>query len=161
MNPNTLAGTEFEKPRGVSRVDVRRGFTQVHVTDLSTPLADSRLKVLMAITDAGVSLDFLKLTQNGVSFLVSEPSAGKAQSALAKVGVSVSMQPECGIVLIHAVNLRDEEGLVARLVSIAIREGVPVEHLSDMHDRLLLVTASAEADRLAAVYRQELMGGAA
>lgn len=161
MTSQTSTGTEFEKPRGVSQVEVRKGYAQVHVTGLPSPLPESRLMVLRSVADAKISLDFLKLTQDGLSFLVPEGLSETAESVLRQAAVQVAMQPNCSIVLIHAVNIRDEEGLISRLVSIANHENVPVEHLSDMHDRLLLVTDSAQAERLAAVYRKELLGEAA
>lgn len=160
MSAQSSSGTEFEKPRGVSLVEVRGGFSQVHLTALSDPLPESRLEVLRAVANAGVSLDFLKLTQGGLSFLVDEAVSEKADRALASCGASVSIQRGCGIVTIHAVNIRDEEGLISRLVSVAIREGTSIEHLADMHDRLLLVTDEAQAARLAEVYKREFLGGA-
>src|SRR3989304_5337634 len=113
MTPQPNAGTEFEKPRGVSKVEVRSGYAQVHVTGLPAPLPESRLAVLKAVSDAKISLDFLKLTQDGLSFLVPESLADTAKSLLNKAKVEVSVQPSCSIVLIHAVNIRDEEGLIS------------------------------------------------
>lgn len=155
------AGTEFEKPRGVSQIEVRHGFAQVHVSNLSEPIAERRLGVLKSISDAKISLDFLKLTQGGLSFVVDEQKAPSAQSALEGSGATVSVQLGCSIVLVHAVNIRDEEGLVARLVSIATRENTRIEHLADMHDRLLLVTENEQAAKLADAYTRELIGGQA
>lgn len=160
MSHPIVSGTEFEKPRGVREIEVRAGFAQVHVTGLGEPLPESRLGVLKAVADAGISLDFLKLTQDGLSFLVPKESAKNAEEALSKTGAEVHLQPDCSIVSVHAVNIRDEEGLVARLVSVAIREGTAIEHLADMHDRLLLVTTDAEAEKLAEVYKREFLRAA-
>lgn len=155
------AGTEFEKPRGVSQIEVRNGFAQVHVSHLSEPIAKGRRQVLQSIADARISLDFLKLTQGGLSFVVDEQRAAQAQAALESSGATVSVQLRCSIVLVHAVNIRDEQGLLAKIVSIATRENTNIEHLADMHDRLLLVTEDTQASRLADVYRAELIGGPA
>ncbi len=152
------SGTEFEKPRGVSRVEVRRGYAQVHVTGLKEPLADTRLAVLRAIAEAAISLDFLKLTQSGVSFLIPEAATDAARSALEGAAVTAAIGTGASIVLVHAVNMRDEEGLVARLASIAIGSGAPIEHVADMHDRLLIVTEDSHADSMALAFEREFKG---
>lgn len=150
--------TEFEKPRGVSTVEVRGGYAQVHVTNLAEPLADSRLRVLAAIADARISLDFLKLTQSGLSFLIQETQSTMASMALNSVSVDSQIKGGRSIVLVHAANLRDEEGLLAKLVSVAIGCGVAMEHLSDMHDRMLLVTDDGGATRLAKEFESRFVG---
>ena len=66
FSPSQISETDFEKQRGISRVEVRTGLTQVHVLDLSEPISKSRLRVLDAVSSAGISLDFLKLTPNGM-----------------------------------------------------------------------------------------------
>jgi aspartokinase len=144
---------EFEKPRGISRVDVRSGFAQVQISGLPNPLAECRLAALKAVAEAGIGIDFLKLTQSGLSFMIAESQSGLAEKALAKAGIRSEIHRGRSVVLIHAVNLRDEEGLLAKLVSQAVGSGVEIEHLSDMHDRLLLVTGEEDAARLADQFR--------
>jgi hypothetical protein len=75
---------EFEKPRGINRVEVRAGYAQAHVSDLPRPLTESRLAVLKAIAQAQISLDFLKLTQSGLSFLILEAFSAKTKEVLSK-----------------------------------------------------------------------------
>jgi aspartokinase len=149
--------TEFEKPRGVNRVEVRDGYAQVHVSQLGAPLAESRLQALRAVASASVSIDFLKLTQGGLSFMVPEGSTGAVEPSLKELRCRFTVAPGRSIVLVHAANLRDEEGLLAKLVSIAIAAGVNIEHLSDMHDRMLLVTDDSGAKRLAKEYESQLL----
>lgn len=140
--------TEFEKPRGIHTVEVRPGYAVVEVLNLSTPLDEKRLDVLRAVAKVGISVDFLKLTQTGLSFLIPQEKAELAESTLKEFGAQYEVSGERSIVMVHAVNMRDEEGLIARIVSSAIRSGVEVEHLSDMHDRMLIVCPSVQADRL-------------
>ena len=149
-----ISETEFEKRRGISRVEVREGYAQVHLTDLSEPLTDSRLAVLKAATDAGISLDFLKLTPDGMSFLVREESAGNLETVLRKVAPNVAMQKGRDVVMVHAVNRRDEEGLIASIVLQAIKSGAAIGHVSDMHDRVLIVVGKDDSSRL----KQQLEG---
>jgi aspartate kinase len=141
--------TEFEKPRGVSRVEIRDGFAQVQVDGLGEPEAEARIEVVRQIAEADVSLDFLKLTPNGLSFLVPESSAKAAEAALANGRARFRILAPRSIVMVHAVNMRDEEGLIARIVSQAIGTGLTLEHLGDMHDRILIVLESGDAKKLA------------
>ncbi|HLK14112.1 MAG TPA: hypothetical protein VKT78_04850, partial [Fimbriimonadaceae bacterium] len=48
-------------------------------------------------------------------------------------------------VLVHAVNMRDEEGLIARVVQEVIASGARMDHISDMHDRMLVVVHTEDA----------------
>ena len=154
-----LAGeTEFEKPRGIHRVEVRPGLVRVHISQLTGGLAESRRRVLAYIADAGVSIDFLKLTPTGLSFVVSESRAVGVDKCL------TSFHAERSLLIIHAVNMRDEEGLISRVLAEVIRSGVELEHLGDSHDRLLIVVPDSEAEALAARLRdlgEANSGGAA
>ncbi|MFN3729962.1 MAG: hypothetical protein ACK4XJ_09650 [Fimbriimonadaceae bacterium] len=151
------ATTSFERRLGVSRVDVRPGYTQVHVLGLRNGLAELRLAILKAVAAAGVSIDFLKLTHDGLSFLVVDHHAEAAREALVAAGKRVYIQGDRSIVLIHAVNMRDEEGLVAKIIQIAIETGARIEHVSDMHNRALLVVATEDAPHVAAAIDAQLV----
>jgi len=155
-----IVETEFEKRRGISSVEIRRGFVRVHVSKLPEPIMDARLNMLQAITAAGVSIDFLKFTQSGATFMAPEPTADKVRAALDKQGFTYSAKTDRCIVLVDAVNMRDEEGLIASLVSEAISSGARIDHLGDMHDRLLIVTDEPSAEALAQGIRSKFMGGA-
>lgn len=147
--PQDLAGTEFERRRGATTVEIRDGFAQVHVQELSEPIHESRLGVLGRIARAGISIDFLKLTTDGLSFLVPEARAEQSRACLTDGGYRFELHHDRSIVLANAVNMRDEEGLIARIVSVAIATGVPIDHLADMHDRLLIVVEQSGARRVA------------
>jgi hypothetical protein len=145
----TQAETGFEKKRGISRLEIREGYSQVHVRELSEPIMESRLAVLDAVAEAGVSLDFLKLTSDGLSFIVSQEKSSMIESCLAQKGHAFDLAKGRSIVLVHAVNMRDEEGLIAKIVALAISSGARLDHLGDMHDRLLIVAETSQAQALA------------
>jgi len=119
-----------------------------NVTNLIDDVMPARLRVLQAVADASVSIDFLKLTPSGLSFLVSSDEASRVKSALSGTGGDFSLRLDRSIVMIHAVNIRDEEGLIAMVMREAISEGTAIDHVGDMHDRLLLVVSEADAARL-------------
>lgn len=150
--------TDFEKPRGVSAVEVRDGFAQVIVEDLEGNVGNRRLEVLATVAGAGVSLDFLKLAPRGLSFLVPSEKADQVRGALEALGVEFALRVPRSIVMVHAVNMRDEEGLIARIVSSAIGTGMAIEHLGDMHDRMLIVLESDDARKLSGHLNAHLAG---
>jgi aspartokinase len=152
-----VSETEFEKRRGINSVEVREGFAQVHVNDLTEPLMESRLHVLTAANKDGISLDFLKLTPDGMSFLVKEDQADAIKKTIASLGVEVTVESGRHVVMVHAVNMRDEEGLIASIVLQAIKSGAAIGHVSDMHDRVLMVVSKDDSVRL----KQQLEGNLA
>lgn len=135
--------TAFERPRGVHRIETREGFSQVHVASVS-----ERAAVLAAVASARVSIDFVKLTPSGLSFIVPQQDANAVSNALANLAPT-EIRPDRSIVLVHAVNIRDEEGLISKIVRVATEAQVDLDHIGDMHDRLLLVVPSGDAPRLA------------
>lgn len=153
--------TDFEKRRGISKVETRNGYAQFQADDLPSPTMVQRLELLKCIAADGISIDFLKFTQRGLSFLVSEPDAERAAGALRNSGVEFQQRKDQSIVLVHAVNMRDEDGLIAEIVQTSIDHGFTIDHLGDMHDRLLLVTSTEQATRLADAIRSNLVGDSA
>jgi len=152
----TMRETEFEKRRGISRIEIREGYVQVHVAGLQEPLMPSRLAILQAIRDAEISLDFLKLTTNGLSFLVTADQSGAVQATLEGQAPELSVRQDRRVVMVHAVNMRDEEGLIARIVAAAIASGAQLEHVGDMHDRMLIVTDGPGATLVSQAIRSRL-----
>ncbi len=153
--------TEFEKKRGINTVELRPGLTRALVSELPEPIMASRLKVLEVVRDAGVSIDFLKFAQGAMSFVAADADHKKLEAALKNVDGKAELEGDCCIVSVHAVNMQDEEGLVARIVSEVIASGEAVDHIGDMHDRLLLVTDSKTGERLAKKLRDRIEKGAA
>ena len=74
--------TEFEKKRGISSVEVRPGLTRALVTNLPEPIMASRLRVLEAVRNAGVSIDFLKFGKAAMSFVAADADHKRLESAL-------------------------------------------------------------------------------
>jgi aspartate kinase len=145
--------TEFEKKRGISSVDSRLGYAQVHISNLLGNVPEARLRVMSALADAGISIDFLKLTPTGLSFLVKNEEGEVVARTVKDVAVDCSIRPNQAIVLVHAVNIRDEEGLVGDIVCAVIGAGIEIQHTGDMHDRLLLVVSESVAQETISVIR--------
>lgn len=151
-----IGETEFEKTRGINSVEVRRGLASAYLSGLAEPAMESRLAALDAIEAAGISVDFLKLSPGAMSFLIDESDQEKLRNALTEVGISFELVSDRCVVHVHAVNMQDEEGLIARVLSEVIASGEQVDHVGDMHDRLLLVTDAKTGERLAQRIRERL-----
>ncbi len=151
-DPQTFAAmpeTEFEKPRGIYKVEIRRGFLTVHVSSLDPgDPTQAILSVLKLLRESKMSIDFLKLTKLGLSFVTPESLKSQVSQVLQQAGVEHEIKDGCSIVLAYAANMRDEEGLIARVVSEVIGTGVRVDHLGDMHDRVLMVMDDRDADKV-------------
>ena len=156
-SPQQIAETAFEKRRGISHVEDRSGYAQAHVSRLPQPMMQHRLKVLDAIGNAAINIDFLKLTGTGLSFVVPEDLAASVSQVLEGLDVHFSIREDRHILLVHAVNMRDEEGLIARILHEAIASGVRLDHVSDMHDRVLMVVKAEDAPRLKERIEENLM----
>lgn len=139
-----MVETEFERQRGVIETEIREGFALFEVDGLEEPLAESRTQALERIAKAKISIDFLKLTADGLSFVVNESLAPEVAQALQ--GLHATHTPGRCVVSAWSPNLRDEEGLAARLVSAVIASGAVLDHVSDMHDRLLFLMDRSGAE---------------
>jgi aspartokinase len=138
--------TQFERPRGIDNIEVVRGYARAEVSDLSEPLIDSRIDVLKALED--VSLNFVKFTQTGLSFVCKADFADKAEAALQAAGFKFDIQRDRCIVTAHAVNMRDDAGLIAKVISAAIASGANTDQFGDNHDRVMIACDNDSAERI-------------
>ncbi len=140
--------TIFEKQRGISHVEARHGYAQVHVSRIENRVMEERLRILDAVATAGISMDFLKLTPTGMSFMVREENSATVEQVLGNTGAHFSVRNGRSIVLVYAVNIRDEEGMIANILQTTITTCAQVDHVGDMHDRMLMVVRSEDVDRV-------------
>jgi aspartokinase len=140
----------FDLPRGLGEPLVRDSYAQVLVSFSDQEAKNGRLEALNIIQSNGLSIDFLKFTHNGVSFVISADQAKKAAEVLANIDADVKLSEGRSILLIPAVNMRDDEGLLAHVLSEAIKTKAEILHIGDMHDRVLIVTDTEGAKEIAA-----------
>jgi aspartate kinase len=140
--------TIFEKRRGISRVEARHGYAQIHVSRIESRLMEERIRILEMLAQAGISIDFLKLTPTGMSFMVRDDNSGNIEQVLNSTGTHFSIRNGRSIVLVYAVNIRDEEGMIANILQTTITTCAQVDHVGDMHDRLLMVVKTEDVDRV-------------
>ncbi len=145
----------FERRRGIGQVVLKDGYAQVHISDFAVPVHPMRLKVLEMVKNAEINIQLLKLTPSGLTYLVSEANAQKLNDILAVTAFHFTIKKGRSIVEIHAVNMRDEEGLIAKVVASAIASGAKMEHIGDMHDRLIITASNDDAQRIAGFIESE------
>ena len=153
-SPFSGAETAFEKARGISDIRVSINWSQVHIEHLTNPVPEHRIRVLEKLKTCSIKIQLLKLNHDGLSFLIKESDREQVSALLSDWNPAVS--PEMCIISIFAVNVRDEEGLIARIIGAAISSGARLEHAADMHDRLLIAARISDADQIITSIRSGL-----
>ncbi len=149
--PLQASETAFEKARGVNRVEIRTGFASARIGGLHGEVLKERLAILQPVFESGISFDFLKFSADGMSFVVPESLREKLEGVLHSSGAEFEVKGGRAVLIIHAVNMRDEAGLVAKIVSQVIDSGANIEHLGEMHDRLLMLMGKGGAEKAKAM----------
>ena len=147
--------TVFEKKPGVHSVEIESGFSQVCIFGLSQSL--SRIQMLEYLAKNKINIDFLKLTIDGLSFIIKDQDYSKVESIFEELDCNCKISPNRSILVVHAVNLRDEEGLIAEILAMAVVLGVELDHVGDTHNKLLLVTSSEQTELLSEKIQKELI----
>jgi aspartokinase len=149
--PKQATETAFEKARGVNQVEIRTGFASARIGGLHGDVVKERLAILQPVFEAGISFDFLKFAADGMSFVVPESLREELERVLHFSGAEFEVKGDRAVLIIHAVNMRDEAGLVSKIVSQVIDSGANIEHLGEMHDRLLMLMGKGGADKAKAM----------
>ena len=145
--PTMRSQTFFETARGISSVEVAYGQALIVVSGIAEKDAEcGRIEALRALAERGVSLDFLKLSPHGLSFILPEGVAEDAVAALQKSGLDAESVLGRVIVTVSAPNIRDESGLVAGIAECVVRSGAAIDHVGDMHSSVQIVVDSGNAE---------------
>ncbi|MFM9873591.1 MAG: hypothetical protein ACKVQS_09035 [Fimbriimonadaceae bacterium] len=149
--PLQATETAFEKARGVNQVEIRTGFASARIGGLHSDVIKERLVILQSVFEGEISFDFLKFAADGMSFVIPETLRERLEGVLTASGAEFEVKGDRAVLIIHAVNMRDEAGLVAKIVSQVIDSGANIEHLGEMHDRLLMLMGKGGAERAKAM----------
>ncbi len=140
--------TTFETTRGISSIDISQGHALIIVSNISeNENGKQKISALKAIKQSGISMDFLKLSADGFSFIVPEEAAQSAKDALCKHNFNVTLLKDRAILSVYAPNIRDESGLVARIAQRVVQTGAYIDSLGDMHSQVLIVLDSKFAQQ--------------
>lgn len=152
--------TEFERPRGALDVSVEDGYSQIHAGGLPEPIHENRLLLLQTVRASATNLKMLKMTPSGLSFLVRESDTAHLRDAISVLPFTISVRPGRSLVYVHCVNMRDEEGLIAKVLAVAIGSGAKMEHVGDRHNCMLIAAEDEDAGRIAESLRHAFQEGA-
>jgi aspartokinase len=145
---------ELETRRGISEVEVRHGFAQIHLDLGREDLAARRISLLGLLADAGISHKYLQLTRSGLAFIITEEQVDAIRIALD--GRPYELNLERSIVLVNAVGMREERGMIASILQAAIASGVQIDHIGDMHNKMFMVVRGDVAEETAERFREQL-----
>lgn len=152
--------TAFETERGVSAVVLSRNHALVVVSEIDeTELTERRIHAMRTLSQAGCSIDFLKLSLDGFSFVVPEEQATAVREALCGAGFEAKALTGRAMITVKAVNIRGESGLVARIAQTVVESGAAIESLGDMHSSVLLIVDERSAEGAVAALRQLISNG--
>lgn len=142
-----MSDTYFETKRGISDVKVTYGHAWVVVGGFSeNAISDRRLQALRVLKDSGISIDFLKLSPDGFSFVVREEIASRVQEALCSNGFDAKVLKNRAIIEVSAPSIREEEGLIARIAEFIVRNRANIDSVGDMHSAVLIVVDADSAE---------------
>jgi len=122
----------FEPPRGVTRIEARPGLDHFVLPTPGPPKDLAR--VFRPLTDAGVSVDLVKLHENGLHFALSSSEAPRAQQVLAGLGYQLQPTPNCAIITVYAPDMRSIPGIMGRIVSALQHAGVAILETDDSYN---------------------------
>ncbi|MER3412644.1 MAG: hypothetical protein C4341_00065 [Armatimonadota bacterium] len=146
--------TSIETARGISSVEVSNGHALVVVSGMhEDDSAQRMLDALRELKDADCSIDFLKISNSGFSFIVPESGADAAIRALRSAGFAADALGGRSIITVRAPNIRDESGLVARIAQLVVRSGATIEQLGDMHSSVQVVVETSRVEEAAGALR--------
>lgn len=148
--------TQFEAQRGVSEVEVLHGFAQVHVPLGAGDIMQKRIHVLGILAENGISHKYLKLTQDGLAFIIREDQCEQVSTVLGNARIPFELNEGRSVVLVKAIGMWEERGMIASVLEAAIASGVHIDHVGDMHDRLFLVVQGELAEKTATNFRERL-----
>lgn len=152
-----MASQTFEAQRGISSVETAAGFALVQVFGMpSEDLPQRRIQCLEHLASNGVSFDFLRLSTDGFSFVVPGREAAKVETPLNELGVRFEQLSNQSLVTVSVPNLREENGLLAKIVEIVASTGVQVNSIGDTHTSILILLAANDATSVANVLRSRV-----
>ncbi|MFN3648810.1 MAG: aspartate kinase [Armatimonadota bacterium] len=161
LPPATGSGAPFEKERGVTSVSAQGVYAFVAVS-LPTPAprahADrlaQELQVYRTLTEAGISINLVKLNTLGLSFVVDADEATAAERVLAAAGFESTVTPSVAMVSVKAGGMRGIPGVMARIAGALLEAQIPILQTGDAPDTVFCLVESHRAEEAVARLRAE------
>lgn len=142
------ARVAFEKERGVTAVNAKGPYAFLSVAPRNTGEAPSaqHLTIYHLLSEGGVSINLVKLHEDGLSFVVDERELAEAQSLLAGAGFETTVTPSVSMVSVYAAGMRGLSGVMARISDALLRTGIRMVQTGDGPDTVFCLVESARAE---------------
>lgn len=150
------ARAPFEKERGVTSVTARGVYAFLVVSlDPAQPRAARQLHIYRTLSEHGISINLVKLHQDGLSFVVEETQVEAARAALARAGYATTATPSVSMVSVYAAGMRTLTGVMARIAGALLRAGIPIVQTGDGPDTVFCLVEAARARQAVAALCEE------
>ncbi len=114
---------------GVTHVS---GITQIKIITESSP-GKFQKKVLRALADAGISIDFININPETIVFTVKDDMASRAVNIIEELGFTAQVTPNCAKVAAVGAGMTGRPGVMASIVEVLEGEGIPILQSADSY----------------------------
>ena len=133
----------FEPPRGVSRIDVERGYAYIMIPTEGRPR--ELWRVFRPLSRASVSVDTVKLHDHSLQFSLAEGELDAALRILDELGTPYHVTPDCAVLTVYAPDMRSIPGVMATIVSGLHEAGVALLATDDSYNSVYCIIPGAQA----------------
>ncbi len=138
-------------------MEIAAGFALVQVFGIApADLLQKRIECMEQLASGGVSFDFLRLSTDGFSFVVPGRDAEKVDAPLNSLKVRFEKIANQSLITVSVPNLREENGLLAKIVELVATTGVQVNSIGDTHTSVLILLPADDAKSVSQLLRTHI-----
>lgn len=147
----------FEKERGVTSVTATGPYAFLSVAPGAggEDPAARHLALYQQLSQRGVSINLVKLHEDGLSFVVSEADLATAEAVLSEAGFEATVSPSISMVSVYAAGMRGLSGVMARIADALLKAGVRILQTGDGPDTVFCLVEASLANTAVEALRAE------
>ncbi len=107
------------------------GITQIHLDANEDPNLSA--KVFQTMAEANISVDFINISQKGVTYTVQSSQADKAVNLLKQLGLTPTIEEHCAKVSTVGAGMSGVPGVTAKIVQTLSSRGIQILQSADSH----------------------------
>ncbi|MFA8438692.1 aspartate kinase [Pueribacillus sp. YX66] len=104
-------------------------------------------EVFKAMAEQEISVDFINISPNGVSYTVSESVTEKAITAIKQLGYEPVVEAECAKVSAVGAGMTGVPGVTAKIVSALTNEGIQIMQSADSHTTIWVLVKQQDLNK--------------
>lgn len=144
VTTSEAAHVGFERPRGVRRIQVERGYAYIMMPTEGRP--QGLWEVFRPLSRASVSVDTIKLHDRSLHFSVSEDQLDAAVRVLDELGLTYEVTPDCAMLTVYAPDMRSIPGVMATIIAGLHEARVAVLATDDSYNSVFCIIPGTQAD---------------